>query len=41
MADYLGQRIRFSAWVKTEDVENWGGLFLLAMSRSANRVGGD
>jgi hypothetical protein len=34
IADWIGKRIRFSAYVKSENLSNWGGLFLLAMSRT-------
>ncbi len=26
--EYLGQRLRYTAWVKSEDVEDWAGLWL-------------
>jgi RNA polymerase sigma factor (sigma-70 family) len=37
ISDFLGKRIRFSAYVKPEGISNWGGLFLLALSRTNNQ----
>src|SRR6185312_5352513 len=37
LKDYLGKRIRFSAWVKSDNLINWGGMFLVAASRTPNR----